>query len=265
MAPQRLRSVKKTRQSLYSTLTGVEVGYVPKRWVKFPTGVLLLLPCIVLSLSFYEAFLKCAAYGGFLLSEEFSGFAIGGLVGLFWFFSCNPLRLLYVMGHELTHALWVWIHGGRVHDFHVWEDGGHVVTDRTNTLIILAPYFFPFYTLCWVAAYGFALFCFGLQGFPSLLYFGLGFTWFLHLAYTVWMIQKGQPDLEYGGTFFSLTIIYLANLSFISALLVIASPSVSWSGFAEDLLQNAIGVSVVIMMGVEIIAQNISRLVNRFF
>ena len=260
MASKRPRSVKKTRQSLYSTLTGVEVGYVPKRWVKFPTGILLLLPCIVLTLSFYRAFLKSAAHGGFLLSEEFSGFAIGGLVGLLWFFSCSPLRLLYVMGHELTHALWVWIHGGRVHDFHVREDGGHVVTDRTNTLIILAPYFFPFYTLCWVAAYGFAMFCFGLQGFPSLLYFGLGFTWFLHLAYTVWMIQKGQPDLEYGGAFFSLTVIYLANLFFISAILVIASPSVSWIGFAGDLLQNATEVSVVIVKVVEIIVQNISRL-----
>jgi hypothetical protein len=56
MAPKRPRSAKKTRQSLYSTLTGVEVGYVPKRWVKFPTGILLLLPCGVLTLSFYEPF-----------------------------------------------------------------------------------------------------------------------------------------------------------------------------------------------------------------
>jgi hypothetical protein len=74
------------------------------------------------------------------------------------------------------------------------------------------------------------------------------------------MIQKGQPDLEYGGVFFSLTVIYLANLFFISAILVIASPSVSWIGFAGDLLQNATEVSVVIVKVVEIIVQNISRL-----
>jgi hypothetical protein len=260
MASKRQRPAKNARQSLYSALTGVEVGYVPKRWVKFPTGILLLLPCVVLTLSFYGAFLKSAAHGAFLLSEEFGAFAIGGLVGLLWFFSCTPLRLLYVMGHELTHALWVWIHGGRVHDFHVRENGGHVVTDRTNTLIILAPYFFPFYTLCWVAAYGFALFCFGLEGFPSLLYFGLGFTWFLHLAYTVWMIQKGQPDLEYGGAFFSLTVIYLANLSFISAILVIASPSVTWKNFAADLLRNATEVSAIIVRAIELLVQALSRL-----
>ena len=260
MASKPPRSAKKTRQSLYSTLTGVEVGYVPKRWVKFPTGVLLLLPCVVLTLAFHGAFLQSAASGGFLGSAEFLGFATGGLVGLVWFFSCAPLRLLYVMGHELTHALWVWLHGGRVHDFHVREDGGHVVTDRTNTLIILAPYFFPFYTLCWVAAYGTATFCFDLRGLPGLLYFGLGFTWFLHLAYTVWMIQKGQPDLEYGGAFFSLTVIYLANLSFISALLVIASPSVGWAGFAGDLLRNASEVSAWIVH----LAENIARVLARW-
>lgn len=261
MASKRPRSANKSRQSLYSALTGVEVGYVPKRWVKLPTGILLLLPCVVLTVSFYEAFLKSAVIGGFLGSAEVLGFAVGGLVGLLWFFSCTPLRLLYVMGHELTHALWVWMHGGRVHDFHVREDGGHVVTDKTNTLIILAPYFFPFYTLCWVAAYGFAVFCFDLQGFPGLLYAGLGFTWFLHLAYTVWMIQKGQPDLEYGGAFFSLTVIYLANLSFISAILVIASPSVSWADFARDLLHNATEVSAAIVRVIEISVQAILRLV----
>jgi len=260
MASKRQRPANNRRQSLYSTLTGVDPGYVPKRWVKFPTAILLLLPCAVLTLAFYEAFLKSAANRGFLMSDEVGGFATGGLAGLLWFFSCSPLRLLYVMGHELTHALWVWLHGGRVHDFHVRENGGHVVTDRTNTLIILAPYFFPFYTLCWIAAYGFALFCFGLQGFPGLLYFGLGFTWLLHLAYTVWMIQKGQPDLEYGGSFFSLTVIYLANLSFISAILVIASPSVTWKTFAVYLLHNATEVSALIVRAIEFLTRTLSRI-----
>jgi hypothetical protein len=75
------------------------------------------------------------------------------------------------------------------------------------------------------------------------------------------MIQKGQPDLEYGGAFFSLTVIYLANLSFISALLVVASPSVSWADFARDLLHNATEISAAIVRVVEILVQAVSRLV----
>jgi hypothetical protein len=113
--------------------------------------------------------------------------------------------------------------------------------------------------VCWGVAYGIALFCFKLEGFPGLLYFGIGFTWLLHLAYTVWMIQKGQPDIEYGGVFFSLTVIYLVNLSFISALLVIASPSVGWWGFAADLLRNATEVSALIVRAVEAFVRLLHR------
>ena len=55
--------------------------------------------------------------------------------------------VLYVFGHELTHALWVWLMGGRVSRFRVGRDGGHIVTDKNNFWIALAPYFFPLYSL----------------------------------------------------------------------------------------------------------------------
>src|SRR5687767_14153129 len=53
--------------------------------------------------------------------------------------------LLYVFGHELTHALWTWCFGGRVKRFNATANGGHVVISKTNFLIVLAPYFFPLY------------------------------------------------------------------------------------------------------------------------
>ena len=39
--------------------------------------------------------------------------------------------------------LWVLLMGGRVSRFRVGRDGGHIVTDRNNFWIALAPYFFP--------------------------------------------------------------------------------------------------------------------------
>ena len=50
--------------------------------------------------------------------------------------------LLYVFGHELTHALWTWVFGGRVKKFKVTGKGGHVVITKSNFIIVLAPYFF---------------------------------------------------------------------------------------------------------------------------
>src|SRR5438132_11841515 len=53
--------------------------------------------------------------------------------------------LVYVFGHELTHAVWTWLFGGRVKKFRATSEGGHVVVSKNNFLITLAPYFFPVY------------------------------------------------------------------------------------------------------------------------
>ena len=58
---------------------------------------------------------------------------------------------IYVFGHELTHALWTWLFGGRVKKMKVTSAGGHVVVSKTNFLIALAPYFFPLYAVLVIA------------------------------------------------------------------------------------------------------------------
>ena len=53
------------------------------------------------------------------------------------------------------------------------------------------------------------------------------------------MIPKGQTDLTYYGTFFSLVIIYLMNLAVLTVLLIVASPHVTWRGFGLEWLRHA--------------------------
>jgi hypothetical protein len=52
---------------------------------------------------------------------------------------------LYVLGHEFTHALAAMLAGGKISSFQVSAKGGHVITDRVNWWITLAPYFVPLY------------------------------------------------------------------------------------------------------------------------
>jgi hypothetical protein len=52
---------------------------------------------------------------------------------------------VYVFGHELTHVLWTWLLGGKVKKFKASATGGHVVVNKSNFVIALAPYFFPIY------------------------------------------------------------------------------------------------------------------------
>ena len=163
---------------------------------------------------------------------EFWFFTLGAVLWLIAFFGLPRPVIIYVFGHELTHVLWVWLMGGRVSKFRVSGDGGHIVTNRTNFLIALAPYFFPLYSVLAIAVYGIASLFFNVAPYGQLLYAILGITWAFHLTFTCWMIPKNQTDLSDHGTFFSLVFIYLMNLVLLSALLVIASPQITFASFA---------------------------------
>src|SRR5947209_12077273 len=128
--------------------------------------------------------------------------------------------------------------GGRVSRFRVGRDGGHVVTNRTNFWIALAPYFFPLYSILAIAIYGVLSFFYNVQPYGRLLYAVIGATWAFHLTFTCWMIPKNQTDLSDHGTFFSLVFIYVMNLVLLSALLVIASPQITFASFGADLVEN---------------------------
>src|SRR5262245_15425951 len=73
-------------------------------------------------------------------AETFWVAFLGG-AGCWWavFLILPKPMLIYVFGHELTHALWAWLFGGRVKKFKVTSKGGHVVISKSNFLIVLAP------------------------------------------------------------------------------------------------------------------------------
>jgi hypothetical protein len=146
--------------------------------------------------------------------------------------------LIYVFGHELTHALWVWLMGGRVSRFRVGREGGHIITDRNNFWIALAPYFFPLYSIIAIATYGALSVFVNVQSYGRLLYAVIGATWAFHFTFTCWMIPKKQTDLSDHGTFFSLVVIYLMNLALLSVMLVLASAEITFREFGADILTN---------------------------
>jgi hypothetical protein len=77
-----------------------------------------------------------------------------------------------------------------------------------------------------------------MQPYGRWLYAVIGATWAFHFTFTCWMIPKNQTDLSDQGTFFSLVIIYLMNLLLLSVMLILASPQITFAGFASDLLIN---------------------------
>lgn len=213
---------------------------IPTRWVKFVAAVLLLPWVLVYAQAFFNAFTESALRHSFWLTEEFWFFSLGCILWLITFFGLPRPVVFYVFGHELTHALWVWLMGGRVSKFKVGRDGGQIETDTSNFLIALAPYFFPVYSIAIIVAYGLAGLFFDLEPYRRLIFGLVGATWGFHATFTCWMIPKGQSDLDEHGHFFSLIVIFAMNLVVLTILFVAACPEVSWSTFGSGLLDQAI-------------------------
>lgn len=235
MPPRKPR--KKTR--LRATIANAFPETVPTRWVKSVVAVFLLPLAWVLTQTFFGAFARATVYADFWATEEFWFFSLGVIIWLVPFFMLPRPVTCYVFGHELTHAIWVWMMGGRVSEFRVSASGGHILADRINTWIALAPYFFPIYSLIVLALYGVAGCFWDMTPLRPVLFMLIGATWAFHITFTLWMIPRGQSDLAYGGNFFSLVIIYILNLVLLSIFLIVASYSISWTGFGRDLARNA--------------------------
>lgn len=213
--------------------------HIPTWWLNTIIGVFLLPVAGILTQSFFTCLSRITLEHAFWATEEFWFFSLGAILWTIIFFFLPRPVVLYVFGHELTHALWVWAMGGRVSKFKVGRDGGHIVTDTHNFWIALAPYFFPLYSVLLLGLYGGLSFFYDLQPYGQVLFTLLGLTWAFHVSFTVWMIPKGQSDLSYHGTFFSLVVIYILNFIVLSVLLISASPHVTWISFVEQLLDDA--------------------------
>lgn len=118
---------------------------------------------------------------------------------------------VYVFGHELTHALWAWLFGGRVRKFKASSQGGHVVVTKSNFLIALAPYFFPLYALI-VAAFFYLGSCFwNWRPFRVWFHLLLGVAYGFHVTLTAHVLKSQQSDIASQGYLFSAVIIFLGN------------------------------------------------------
>jgi hypothetical protein len=230
-------------------------GGVSKQALKFVLGILLLPVAFILTGGFLGT-LKQSVHDGLLAQRSFGCLAAGMLLFAI-LFAVVPRRILmlaYVFGHEVTHALWVKLFGGKVaNQFHVSLEGGHVLTDRVNTWIVLSPYFFPIYSILAGTLYGVLLLSggvidlmngggglyAGIASFQWLFLLVIGCTLAFHLAFTFLLVTKSQPDLHYGGTFFSLTVIYLINLLIITGLLLGTSRHGLWGLYGECLVRSA--------------------------
>jgi hypothetical protein len=198
------------------------------RFVYFILGMLLLPACVALTGTCIRAIATAAD-----LTTNLLWFGCGFVSHLTFFLVFNkPLRT-YVIGHELTHALWVVLLRGRVKRIRVGKRGGSVHATKVNPLIALAPYFFPIYMLAVLGLYALVRWLAPEYAWRGVMLFAVGFTWSFHLLLNTWMLTHEQDDVRVAGLIFSYIAIYLLNIVVLGLLLAFVSTSITLNGIAN--------------------------------
>ena len=191
-------------------------------------GVALLPMCWGVVRAFFDSVMAAAGESGGVTAESIA--LLGGMLAfaLCWMSVPHPVKT-YVLGHELTHAIWGLLFGAMPSRLRVSESGGSVNLTKSNMLITLAPYFFPFYTFVVViAAIVTYAFIRPLPWLP-LWMFMVGFTWAFHVLFTIETLSQRQPDVKLYGRVFSWVFIFLANV----ALVLVFLAAVTSLSFAQ--------------------------------
>ena len=224
-------------------------------------GVALLPMCWGVVRAFCDSVVAAAGESGGITAESIA--LLGGMLAfaLCWMSVPHPVKT-YVLGHELTHAIWGLLFGAVPSRLRISESGGSVNLTKSNMLITLAPYFFPFYTFVVVIAaivtYAFVR---PLPWLP-LWMFMVGFTWAFHVLFTIETLSQRQPDVKLYGRVFSWVFIFLANVALVLVFLA-AVTSLSFAqlgGFlVHRVLDAYIGVGIAAVAAFKWVVSKCSR------
>lgn len=179
-----------------------------KKIIKLITGILFLPFCIGISRALYDSL------GLLILGQRHQFYFFLGIITyvLMHLLVWKP-DYLYVFAHELVHAFFAILFGGKIKSFKVSSSGGSVSTTKSNFIISLAPYIFPLYTL--VVSLVFFIMCFFWEkayNYTNIYIFCAGFFLALHFIMTADSLKTKQTDITENGYLFSLTLIYFVNV-----------------------------------------------------
>lgn len=187
-------------------------------------GILMLPLCVAVTWALYDLLCGLPPSREFVSPESLT--LLGGYVAWLAFYLCvmRPMHA-YVWAHELTHALCGLLFLARIHSIRARPTGGAVTLSKTNTVIALSPYFFPFYTMVLLLLRWIISFWIPMEPYALIWLFLVGFTWGFHFTFTIQTLMVRQPDIVDNGRVFSLSLIYLLNLAGICIWVVCTTPA----------------------------------------
>ena len=185
------------------------------KWVKLIIAILLLPVCLGAADAVWRV-LRASGSADTFWVAMLAGAACWVVV----FLMLPKPMLVYVFGHELTHAVWTWLFGGKVKNFKATSSGGHVIVTKNNFLIGLAPYFFPIYVALAVLIFALGHLIWNWRHHVVWFHLIIGAAYAFHITLTIHILKTRQSDITQEGYLFSAVIIFLGNI----AVLLIGVP-----------------------------------------
>ena len=178
------------------------------KWIKLIIGILLLPFCLGACKTFW---LVLRASGN--ADTTWIPILAGAVCWIIIFAWLPKPMWIYVLGHELTHAVWTWLFGGQVKRMKVTSKGGNVVISKTNFVIVLAPYFFPLYAAIIVAIFALGNLVWNWHGYLVWFHLLIGTAYAFHVTLTWHVLHSRQSDITSQGYLFSAVVVFLGNSS----------------------------------------------------
>lgn len=185
--------------------------------------------------TFFLAFLFPFSLGvsGYLLKEvqlhsvEWSLIFFSLLVTLILIRKTTVLQVVYILFHEISHAIAALISKGEIYEIKVNRNFGYVKSDKNNLIIRLAPYLLPLLPILSVAFVGivkliFKIYFYELDHFFLDKFFLLvtSALFFSTTYYNFYLLKSETTDVNSQQVLFSLVLI--ANTYTVSSALTIA-------------------------------------------
>lgn len=201
--------------------------------LKLVVGILLVPCCVAITMTFVQQLAIMGRGGGLMRDWQFLSLALGFTLWLVVYSVLpQPVRM-YVLGHELTHALWGFMMGAKIRNIKASAKGGQITLSKTNFLITLAPYFFPFYAMLCIILFLIGDLFFDWKRYLPFLCIAIGAGWGFHLTFTIATLSRTQSDVTQNGWLFSMTVIYWMNFLVLGLMLAIVSAQSSVWTFAK--------------------------------
>ena len=190
--------------------------------IKFITGIILIPTIIPITKTLFFVLTNQSKYN--FNYDTLLMIGVSFILGLLALNILPKPTKLYIISHELSHAFFGILFGSKIKSIRIFKNSGFVKLSKTNFIITLAPYFFPFFSIIIIIVYYLLSLFFPVTNYYNIFIILVSLTYSFHIFFTIHIMRTKQSDISQNGNLFSYVVIYNLNLIILIIWLICVLP-----------------------------------------